>query len=81
MKIVLSEKGKEFYKKFCVGGNKEVMLNWLPKINKKYNELNDSNNRFWESVVSVVGSSHLSFFIEVKGGQINNGICNNARLE
>ena len=67
MIIVLSEEGKEFYKKFCVGGNREVMFKWLPEINKKYNELT-SKDRSWESVVSVVGSSHLSFFIEMKGG-------------
>jgi len=68
MRIVLSEYGERFFKKFCVGGNKEIMLNWLPKINEKYNELKPSNNRFWESVVSVVGSSHLYLFTELEGG-------------
>ena len=68
--IVLSDAGEGFYKKFCVGGNKEVMFKWLPEINKKYQDLKDSQNRFWESVVSVVGSSHIGLFKikELEGG-------------
>ena len=62
--IILSERGKEFFKKFCKGGNKEVMNNWLPKINENY----ENGLTYWESIVSVVGSSHLPFFTESQGG-------------
>ncbi len=65
-KIILNEYGERFFNKYCIGGNKEVMLKWLPKINEEYKK----GLSFWESVVSVVGSSHLGLFKikEMKGG-------------
>lgn len=62
--IVLSKIGKEFYKRFYLGGNIEVMSKWLPKINEEFKRDID----IWEAVVSVVGSSHLNLF-KIKGGE------------
>lgn len=63
--IILSDAGKEFFKKFCKGGNKKIMESWLPKINENYK----NGLTYWESIISVCGSSHLTFFKELKGGK------------